>query len=52
MNDNINYVTFFTEVKKTLFSEVVTTTADNLNHGYGNIGNIGQFNVISFSYSK
>ena len=52
INDNINYVTFFIEVKTTLFPEVVTTTADNLNHGYDNIGNIGQFNVISFSYSK
>ena len=51
INDNINYVTFFIEVKAT-FPEVVTTTADNLNHGYDNIGNIGQFNVISFSYSK
>ena len=50
--DNINYVTFFIEVKTTLFPEVVTTTADNLHHGYDNIGNIGQFNVISFSYSK
>ena len=50
INDNINYVTFFIEVNTTLFPEVVTTTADNLNHD--NIGNISQFNVISFSYSK
>ena len=51
-NDNINYVTFFIGVKTTLFPEVVTTTAENLNYGYDNIGNIGQFNVISLSYSK
>ena len=52
INDNINHITFFIEIKTILFPEVVTTTADNLNDSYDNIGNIGQFNVISFSYSK